>query len=468
MIQTEVKQLGAHEHEVRARLPQDEYDRLYKEKMAQMRQQARLPGFRPGKTPPHVIKKQFGGELHQQVTEELIRTHYAAAIEKSGLVPAVQPELGLPSLAPSSGFEFTLRVTTWPNVVLDLAATSVEKLEISVEEADIQNVVDRMMKNNCRFVADDTRAAQNDDEMVIDFVGSVDGENFEGGTAEDVKLVLGEGRFIPGFEEQLVGVKAGDDVILKVRFPDGYNAPHLAGKDAEFAVTVHQVGRPETLETEDDLAKQVGFADGDAIRVDVRNRLQQEAKKIGDNANRDAVVTAVLAKHAPELPEALIQEQIRASVQHLRQELKGQGMPLEDDFFDEGMKENMRARALSALSAGVVMRSLVEAGELEVGDEAVQAELEQMVEVYPEEERAAAAINLKSNKQQLEQIEERLIEQGCVEYALSQMQVTVDAQALSKWQDAQEEAEKEAADSAEKIAEAERVHTADETAKVEE
>jgi len=472
MIQTEVKELGAHEHEVQATLPQAEYDRLYQEKMAQMRQQARLPGFRPGKTPIHVIKKQFGGELHQQVTEELIRTHYAEAIEKSGLTPAVQPELGFPSVAPSSGFAFTLRVTTWPNIALDLPSTKVEKLEVSVEAADIQNVVDRMMKNNCQFVADDTRAAHNDDELVIDFVGSVDGENFEGGTAEDVKLVLGEGRFIPGFEEQLVGAKAGDAVAVKVCFPEDYNAPHLAGKNAEFAVTVQQVGKPESLENEDDLAKQVGFADGEAIRLDVRNRLEQEAKKIGDEANRDAVIAAVLAQDAPTLPEALVQEQIRASVQQLRQQLKGQNMPLDEEFFDDDMKAQMRVRAERSLFGGVVMRALMEAANLEVGEKEIDAELALMVAGYPEAERSAAIANIKSNKQQMDQVEDRLIELGCIDYALSQMSVTVDSQTLSDWQDAQEEAENAKQAKPAAVTDGETVDpaeaSADETAKVEE
>lgn len=452
MIQTEVKQLGAHEHEVRATLPQAEYDRIFNEKLAQFRQRARLPGFRPGKTPINVIKKQFAVELHQQVTEELVRTHYATAIEQSGLSPAVQPELGFPAATPDSDFAFTLKVTTWPTVALDLPATEVEKLELSVEESDIQDVVDRMMKNNCRFVADDDRAAQEDDELVIDFVGSIDGAKFEGGSAEDVKLVLGEGRFIPGFEEQLIGVKAGDDVTLHVRFPDDYSAPHLAGKEAEFAVTVHRVGRPETLENEEQLAEQIGFDSAEAIRADVRKRLEAEARRIEGEVNRDAVVAAVLAQGQPELPEALIQEQIRASVQQLRQQLKRQGMPLDEEFFDDEMKQKMRERAITALGGGVVMRSLMDAADIKVEDADLQAELARMVEEYPEAERAAALANLKNNKQQMEQIEDNLIERACIDYALSQMKVTVDAQTLSDWQDAQdamrEAAEEEAAESA--------------------
>ncbi|MDQ6964824.1 MAG: trigger factor, partial [Mariprofundales bacterium] len=423
MVKTEVKSLGAYEHEVHATLPQEEYDRVYRERLAQMRQQVRLPGFRPGKTPVHVIKKQFGGELHHQVTEELVRTHYATVVERSGLIPAVQPELGFPAVTPSSGFSFTLRVTTWPTVELDLPSTEVEKLEVTVEEGDIQDVVDRMMKNNCKFVEDADRAAQDDDELIIDFVGSVDGENFDGGTADGVRLILGEGRFIEGFEEQLRGAKAGDEVTLHVRFPDDYTAPHLAGKDAQFVVKVQQVGRSESLETEEELAEKVGFESGDAIRRDVRKRLESEAKKVCDDANRDAVIAAILAKDTPGLPEALVQDQIRFNVQRLRQQLKERDMPLDEEFFDDEMKQKMRESAERTILAGVVISALMSSGDLKVDEDDLQAELEEMVASYPEEERVAAIVNIRSDKEQMARIEERLVERGCIDYALMQMRV---------------------------------------------
>ncbi len=437
MIQTETKALGNHEHEVRARLPRAEYDRVFKEKMADMQHKVRLPGFRPGKVPPHVIRQQFGTDLHHQVAEELIRTHYETVIEQSGLTPAIRPELDLPA-AGGDDFEFVLKITTWPSIDLKLDETEVERLELVVEESDIEAVVDRMMKNNARFVADDKRKAEEDDQLVVDFVGSIDGVPFDGGSAEGVKLVLGEGRFIPGFEEQLIGVMAGDERTLKVRFPDDYNAPHLAGKDAEFAVVVHEVGRPEAWDSPDALAESLGFDDAEAMRASVRNRLEAEASEICDRENREAVVQAILSGTELNLPEGLIQEQIRANVQRMRQELKQRGVPLDESQFDDDLKQRIRESAVENLSAGAVMRSLIEAAKIEVSSTDVQEELNRIVSQYPEDQRAAVMTNIRSNKAQMEQIEDMLTERACVAYALGKMKVTTNSHGLSAWQDAQD------------------------------
>ncbi|MDX8409755.1 MAG: trigger factor [Mariprofundales bacterium] len=453
MIQTEVNKLSDHEHEVRARLPQAEYQRLYREKLGEMRQKARLPGFRAGKTPPAVIEKQFGMELHQQVAEELIRTHYAKVIEDSGLEPALQPEMSLSPAAPKADFEFSLKVTTWPTLTTDLSTLSVEKLELGVEDEDIEGVVDRMMKNNSRFVADDDRAAQEDDEITMDFVGSmVDGVEFDGGAGEDVKLVLGEGRFIPGFEDQLIGAKAGDAVVVKVTFPDDYQAEHLAGKDAEFAVTVHQVAAPESLDNAEDLAKQVGFDDAAAMEASVRARLEKEAERLMREAWRKAVLLAMLDGQQLSLPEALVQEEMRARVQSLRQDLQQKGLPIDSSFFDDAMKAKVRERAEQGLLEAVAVRSLVLAGDVDVDDAALNSEIEQIALDYPEGERTQMLASVRGNREQMEQVRNMLVDRDAIVYALSQMQVTVSAQGLSAWQDAQEAKEAEAKAAADEAA----------------
>ncbi len=444
MIQTEVNKLNDHEHEVRARLPQAEYQRLYREKLGDMRQKARLPGFRAGKTPQAVIEKQFGMELHQQVAEELIRTHYAKVMEDSGLEPALQPEMSLSPAAPKADFEFTLKVTTWPTLTTDLSTLSVEKLELGVEDEDIQGVIDRMMKNNSRFVADDDRAAQEDDEVTIDFVGSIDGVEFDGGTGEDVKLVLGEGRFIPGFEEQLTGAKAGDDVVVNVVFPEDYQAEHLAGRDAAFAVTVHQVAAPEALENEEDLAKQVGFDDVDAMRASVRARLETEATRLMTEERRKAVLIAMLSGQEISLPEGLVQEEMRARVQSLRQNLQQKGMPIDSSFFDEEMKAKVRERSEQGLLEAVAIRSLALTGDVEVDDAALEREIEQIAQDYPEDERSQVLASVRGNREQMEQVRNMLMDRNAIDYALTQMQVTVHKEGLSAWQDAQEAAQKAA------------------------
>ncbi|MDQ6950084.1 MAG: trigger factor [Mariprofundales bacterium] len=454
MIHTEVNKVGDHEHEVRARLPQAEYQRIYREKLGEMRHKARLPGFRAGKTPVAVLEKQFGGELHQQVAEELIRTHYAKVIENSGLEPAVQPEMSLSPTAPKADFEFALKVTTWPVITSDFATLKVEKLELQVEDVDIQGVVDRMMKNNNRFVADDARAAQEDDEITIDFSGAIDGVAFDGGTGEDAKLVLGEGRFIPGFEAQLVGAKAGDAVTVNVTFPEDYQAEHLAGQAAVFAITVHQVAAPQPFADEEALAQQVGFDDAEMMRASVRLRLESEAERLMLEEWRRAVVVTVLAGQDVSLPEALVQEEIRARVQSLRQDMQRQGAPIDASFFNDEMKGRVRVRSEEALRESVVVRALIEAGAVEVDDAELHREITKITQDYPKAERAEVLAKVRADRAQQEQVRSALIDRKAVEYALSQMEVTTQLEGLSAWQDAQEAREVKARDTA-KVAVAE-------------
>jgi len=227
MIQTNVKQLSDHEHQVHVTLPQSEYDRVYAEQTSKLSAQAKLPGFRPGKIPKGVIQKQFGVKIHEDTVSELLQANYVGAIESSGLVPAVQPELTLPSVQPAAEFNFTLNVVTWPKVELSpLADMTLKTTKVSVEDDDIKAVVQRLMTSQVKYEIEDQRTAENGDQVTMDFVGFVGDEAFDGGDGEDHALVLGSGQFIPGFEDQLIGHQAGEHVVVTVTFPDPYQAEH--------------------------------------------------------------------------------------------------------------------------------------------------------------------------------------------------------------------------------------------------
>ncbi|MBL4775851.1 MAG: trigger factor, partial [Mariprofundus sp.] len=278
MIQTDVKELATHEYEVRVMVAQGEYDRIYAEHMKKLSMQAKLPGFRPGKTPAQVIKKQFGAKLHEDTVSALVQAHFVTSIESSGLNPAVQPIIDVPADQPTDGFAFTMKVAVWPEVELaDLSELTFDQTIVNVEDSDVEQVIERLMKSQVKFDIKAESVAENGDQLHIDFVGSIDDEEFDGGKGEDVPLVLGEGRFIPGFEAQLMGKKAGDDATVEVSFPDDYQAAHLAGKAAMFATQIKSVGKPVKASNNDELAKMVGFDDGAALTADAQNRLDEEA-----------------------------------------------------------------------------------------------------------------------------------------------------------------------------------------------
>jgi len=442
MIQTEVKSLGNNEHQVHVTVPQGEYDRIYSEQVKKLGMQAKLPGFRPGKTPTHVIKKQFGAKLHEDTVSELIQAHYITAIESSGLNPAVQPALDIPAEQPDEGFEFTMNVSTWPEVKMgDLSELSFEETAVSVEEADVEQVIERLMVSQVKFEVEAEAASETGDQLHIDFVGSIDGEEFDGGKGEDVPLVLGEGRFIPGFEEQLIGKKAGDDATVEVSFPADYQAAHLAGKAASFATNIKSVGKPVKAEDEDALAKMVGFDDAAALRADAQTRLNEEAEQASFGTTRDAALDALIAANAMDFPEALVQQDMQETTKRVMQNMKQQGVEAPADMLqDEEFIKEVRARSERGLKLSVLLQQVRELSGLDVDDAELDAEMDRQSQQYPEEQREQFKVWIKSQKEQLASMKDALLERKCVQYVVDQAKTTSVSKPLSEWQAEQEQA----------------------------
>jgi len=442
MIQTEVKELGNHEYQVHVTVPQGEYDRIYNEQLLKLSRQAKLPGFRPGKTPPAHLKQQFGPKLHEDTVSELVQSHYVSAIESSGLIPAVQPMLDVPAMQPASGFEFTMRVTTWPTVELkDVSSLKFDETIVEVDKSDIDSVIERLQKSQVKFEIEADRAAETGDQLHIDFVGVIDGEEFDGGKGEDVPLVLGEGRFIPGFEEQLVGKSAGDEVNIDVTFPADYQAAHLAGKAASFATLVKSVGKPVRAEDEDALARMLGFDDADALRADAEERLNEEAAQASFSATRDAALDALLAAHEITLPEALIEQDMQETTRRILQNMKQQGMEAPADMLkDEAFKQEVRIRSERGLKLSVLLQKVREAADLSVDDIQINAELDRQSQQYPEEQREQFKTWIRGQKDQMASVRESLLERKCIEYIVSEAKTKTITKALSDWQAEQEQA----------------------------
>ena len=441
MIQTEVKTLAPNEYQVHVTVEQGEYDRIYAMLVNKLSMQAKLPGFRPGKTPSHVLKKQFGPKLHEDTISELIQTHYVTAIEKSGLIPAVQPLLDVPAAQPSSGFEFTMKVTTWPDVeIKPLSGLAFDETTVSVEDADVQAVIDRLQKSQVKFEIEAGRAAETGDQLHIDFCGSIDGEEFEGGKGEDVPLVLGEGRFIPGFEDQLLGKVAGDDVTIEVTFPADYQAAHLAGKAASFATTVKSVGKPVVAEDEDALAVMLGFEDAAALRADAVARLQDEANEASFSSTRESALDALLAANDMVLPEALIEEDMRATTRRVLENMKQQGMQPDPAMLDnDEFRTEIRTRSERGLKLSVLLQKVRADADLNVSEAEIEAEIDRQSLQYPEEQRVQFKAWVHGQDEQMGAIRERLLERACVQLIIDQAKTSGVSKPLSVWQQEQEQ-----------------------------
>jgi len=440
MIQTNVKQLSDNEHQVHVTLPQSEYDRVYAEQTSKLSSEAKLPGFRPGKTPQAVIQKQFGVKIHEDTVSELLQAHYVGAIESSGLVPAVQPELTLPSVQPDGEFNFTLNVVTWPKVEISpLTDMNIETTKVTVEDDDINAVVERLMTSQVQYEIEDQRVAVNGDQVTIDFVGFVDDEAFDGGDGEDHALVLGSGQFIPGYEEQLIGHQAGEHVVVKVTFPDPYQAAHLAGKEARFETDIKSVAKAITAENEDALATMLKFDDGAALREDALQRLSLEAEQASYKNAHDAVLDALLLANPMELPARLVDEEMKATTQRVTQNMKQQGVDITDEMLtDEAFRSEVRERSERNLKSSIVIQTLREQAEIELDDAKVDEELEQLSKQYPEEQHDAFVSWMKSQDSEMSGLRDRLLEKECIHYVLQTSHVQETVKALSVWQKEQD------------------------------
>ena len=440
MIQTNVKQLTDNEHQVHVTLPQSEYDRVYAEQTHKLSGQAKLPGFRPGKTPLKVIQKQFGVKIHEDTVSELLQANYVGAIEASGLTPAVQPELTLPSVQPSGEFTFTLNVVTWPQVELaPLSDLSFEESTVTVEDEDIHAVIERLLASQVRYEVEENRVSEKGDQVTIDFVGFIGDEAFEGGDGESHPLVLGSGQFIPGFEDQLVGAKAGDHVVVNVAFPEGYQAAHLAGKEARFETDVKAVAKSVNPEDENALATMLGFEDATALREDARVRLSDEAKAASYQASREAALNALLEANAIELPARLVDEEMKSTTQRVAQNMKQQGVDMSAEMMaDETFRNEVRTRSERNLKSSMLIQAVRESASLEVDEAVVEDEIEAMSKQYPAEQHDAFVAWIKGQANEMASLRDRLLEKACIQYMLQQAQTQSISKTLTVWQQEQE------------------------------
>ena len=347
-----------------------------------------IPGFRKGKAPRSIIEKHFGeGIFFEDAIDELLRGNYEAAVKELDLDLIDSPRAEFSELKKGEGFTVTITVAVAPVVeVKNYKGIEIEKIENEVKDEDVENNLKQQQERNARIVSVE-RAAQEGDTLVLDYAGFVGEEQFEGGTALEQELVLGSGMFIPGFEEQLVGVAAGEDKDVVVTFPEEYHAPDLAGKEAVFKCHVHQVKEKQVPALDDEFAADLGFDTLDELKASEREKLEKYAKAGAENQMKDAVLGKLVEATEVEIPEVMIKDELDRSVQELNQQLSYQGLSIKQyleftgkamgDFLDE-----LRPEAEKAVKTRLVIAGVAAAEAIEVSEEEVEEELKVMAVQY--------------------------------------------------------------------------------------
>lgn len=353
--------------------------------------QVNVPGFRKGRVPRPIFEQRFGVEaLYQDALDIVLPEAYTKAVEETSIEPVSQPEIDIEQIGKNEALIFTAEVTLKPEVKLgEYKGLEVEKVDTEVTDEDVENELKELQKRHAELVVKEDEAAAEGDTVVIDFEGFVDGEAFEGGKAENHSLELGSGSFIPGFEEQLIGVKAGEEKEVNVTFPEEYHAEELAGKDAVFKVKVHEVKSLELPELDDEFAVDVDdeVETLDALREKIKKRLKESKEHEAKHTIENAVIEQAAENAEIDVPEVMIENEIDRMMKEFEQRLQAQGLNL--DLYkqfsgqDESeLKEQMKADAEKRVRVSLTLEAIAKAENIEVTDEEVEKELEKMSETY--------------------------------------------------------------------------------------
>lgn len=346
-----------------------------------------VPGFRKGKMPRQMFEQRFGAEsLYQDALEILINENYPKAIVEANVEPVDQPEIDFEKIEKNAPFTFTAKLVLRPEVELgEYKGLEVTKQPTEVTEEEITAAIEAQQARLAELVIKEDGAIENGDTAVIDFEGFANGEAFEGGKGDNYALEIGSGSFIPGFEEQLVGAKAGESKDVEITFPEEYHAAELAGKPATFKVTIHEVKAKELPELNDELATEIDseVKTLDELRAKLTEQAKAEKVQVAESTLRDELVEKAAANATIDIPNGMIQTEINRMMQEFEQRLQQQGMNLELYFQFSGqdeaaLREQMTADAESRVRVSLVLEAIAAAENLEVTEAALEAELEKM------------------------------------------------------------------------------------------
>lgn len=350
-----------------------------------------VPGFRKGKMPRSLFEKRFGVEsLYQDALDILLPTAYANAIEETGIEPVDRPEIDIEQMEQGQNLIFTAKVIVKPEVKLgEYKGLEVEKLDATVTDEDVDAELKRLQERQAELVVKEEGTVENGDTVVMDFEGFVDGEAFEGGQADNYSLEVGSGQFIPGFEDQLVGMATGEEKDVNVTFPEEYHAENLAGQPAVFKVKIHEIKAKELPALDDEFAKDVDeeVETLDQLKAKTRENLEASKQREAEETLRETLIEKAVEGAEIDIPEAMVNTELDRMVQEFEQRLQMQGLNLDLYFQFSGqdesqLREQMKEDAEKRVRTNLTLEAIAAAENLEVSDEEVTQELDKMAEMY--------------------------------------------------------------------------------------
>jgi trigger factor len=413
-------------------------------RLAEIAKDATMPGFRPGKVPMPVLRKRFGQAVMGEVLEQTVSNMSAQALQDRGLRPAMQPQVQVTSFGEGADLVYKLAFEILPEVVpMDLKALELQKVKVQVGDAEVDKALGRMAEQRGKAKAEAAdRASQSGDIVVIDFVGKVDGTAFAGGAANDQRLELGSGQFIPGFEDQLVGLSAGASAVVKVTFPEAYPNGDLKGKAAEFDVTVKQVLAPATIPVDEEMAKEMGFEDLETLRGAIRDQIAREFAEMARLRTKRQLLDKLAAAHSFDVPQSMVEIELQAIMANLERE---RSMGMEDESTrgksPEELGAEFRPIAERRVRLGLLLSEIGRGNNIEVSQDETNRALVEQARRYPGQERKVIE-QFRSNPEMLAQIRGPLFEDKVIDFIMEMANTTETSMTVEELQKAQADDDK--------------------------
>ena len=426
-----VETFGGLQRRLNVSIPQPQLRGEVESRLKRLGRTAKVHGFRPGKVPFKIIEQQYGPQVHQEVLGESLQRSFAQAAQENKLQVAGYPHFEIKTQdfnAPQIEYSATFEV--YPEVVVnDIAAESVERVTFTLTDADVENTVSTLRKQRAVFEPV-TRAAQNEDQVRIDFSGKLDGVVFDGGEAKNFTLVLGAGRMLPDFEKGIMGMKAGEIKSFDMTFPADYHGKEVAGKQVTFTITAHSVEAARLPEIDAEFAKALGVVDGDVakLKAEIRENLDREAQRRVKLRNKDNAMEVLLKAGKLEIPKALLDAEAQNLMQQTMHDMEARGvkipkgMPLPANLFEE--------RATKRVKLGLILASLVTKHDLQAKPEQVKALVQEHAQSYEHPEEVVRWYS--TDPSRLREVENLVLEENVVAWVYAGSKVIDKAVALNE------------------------------------
>lgn len=421
-MQVSIETTSGLERQLTIGVPAEQVETEVEKRLKEAAQNVRINGFRKGKVPLSIIKQRYGAGIRQEVVGDVISRSFYEAVQKEKVRPAGQPSIQPKQLVPGKDLEFVATFEVYPEVELgDFSAYELTRTKAEVTDADIDNMIETLRKHQANWI-DVDRAAAEGDKVNIDFVGTKDGVEFAGGKAEGQDLVLGSNSMIPGFEDGIVGMKAGEEKVISVTFPEDYQAEELTGAAAEFKITVNKVLEMQLPELKKDFFQKFGVEKGGEkqFRKEVKANMERELSNAIKLQVKTQVMNALIESHKVDVPKALVANEIHVLRQQMLQRFGGQQQNFDvKSLLPDTMFE---AEAQRRVTLGLIVGEIVKSAKLKPEAKRIKAMIEDIASTYQEPKEVIEYYN--SNRELLAEVESAVLEDQVVEYILNQANAT--------------------------------------------